>query len=176
MVSGSSRAPQSATPAIGKSVRARRGVTLAGILLGVGLGGFFDGIVLHQILQWHHMLSSTAGAPTTTVLGLERNTFWDGLFHAAAWIVTLAGLALLWRSVRRGEAPPSGRVLAGLLAIGWALFNLVEGVIDHELLGIHHVRPGAHHLAWDLGDLALSALLLAFGWWLARETLSQAVD
>jgi Predicted membrane protein (DUF2243) len=28
-----------------------------GILLGVGLGGFVDGIVLHQILQWHHMLT-----------------------------------------------------------------------------------------------------------------------
>ncbi|MGZ5240675.1 MAG: DUF2243 domain-containing protein, partial [Caldimonas sp.] len=24
----------------------------AGILFGLGLGGFFDGIVLHQILQW----------------------------------------------------------------------------------------------------------------------------
>jgi uncharacterized membrane protein len=29
-----------------------------GILLGIGLGGFVDGIVLHQILQWHHMLTS----------------------------------------------------------------------------------------------------------------------
>jgi uncharacterized membrane protein len=25
-------------------------------LLGVGLGVFLDGIVLHQVLQWHHML------------------------------------------------------------------------------------------------------------------------
>jgi uncharacterized membrane protein len=30
----------------------------AGIFFGLGLGGFFDGIVLHQLLQWHHMLSS----------------------------------------------------------------------------------------------------------------------
>ena len=29
----------------------------AGILFGLGLGGFVDGIVLHQLLQWHHMLS-----------------------------------------------------------------------------------------------------------------------
>ncbi|MCK1539441.1 DUF2243 domain-containing protein, partial [Bradyrhizobium sp. 176] len=29
----------------------------AGVLLGLGLGGFFDGIVFHQLLQWHHMLS-----------------------------------------------------------------------------------------------------------------------
>jgi len=30
----------------------------AGIFLGLGLGGFVDGILLHQILQWHHMLSN----------------------------------------------------------------------------------------------------------------------
>lgn len=36
----------------------------AGILLGLGLGGFFDGIVLHQILQWHHMLTD-AGYPAS---------------------------------------------------------------------------------------------------------------
>jgi uncharacterized membrane protein len=28
------------------------------LLFGLDLGGFFDGIVLHLILRWHHMLSS----------------------------------------------------------------------------------------------------------------------
>ena len=31
---------------------------MPGILLGVGLGGFVDGMMLHQILQWHHTLTS----------------------------------------------------------------------------------------------------------------------
>lgn len=34
-------------------------IRLPGVLLGLGLGGFVDGILLHQILQRHHMLSST---------------------------------------------------------------------------------------------------------------------
>ncbi len=34
-------------------------IRLPATILGVGLGGFVDGIVLHQVLQWHHMLSST---------------------------------------------------------------------------------------------------------------------
>ena len=34
-------------------------ITAPGLLLGVGFGGLFDGIALHQILQWHHMLTST---------------------------------------------------------------------------------------------------------------------
>jgi uncharacterized membrane protein len=54
----------------------------AGILLGLGLGGFFDGIILHQVLQWHHMLTS-AGFPPNSIDNLEFNTLWDGIFHLA---------------------------------------------------------------------------------------------
>lgn len=56
--------------------------TAAGILLGLGLGGFFDGIVLHQILQWHHMATS-AGYPADSLENLKLNTLLDGLFHAS---------------------------------------------------------------------------------------------
>jgi uncharacterized membrane protein len=107
-----------------------------GILLGAGLGGFVDGILLHQILQWHHMLSSTERWPLTTEHGLKVNTLADGLFHAAMWIVVFAGLALI-----RDRVPPR-RVLYGLILVGWGAFNTVEGIVDHELLGIDHVRSG----------------------------------
>ena len=147
---------------------ARRALTAAGILLGLGIGGFFDGIVLHQILQWHHMVSDVARYPVTTVAGLEANTLGDGLFHAATYLFTLAGLALLWRATRGGQIPVSGRAFVGLLLIGWGLFNLVEGVIDHHLLGIHHVRPGANELLWDLAFLAWGALMVAAGQVLRR--------
>lgn len=30
----------------------------ASTTLGIGIGGFIDGIILHQILQWHEMLSN----------------------------------------------------------------------------------------------------------------------
>ncbi len=53
--------------------RGRR-VTSAGILLELGLGSFFDGIVLHQMLQWHHMVSNVAEYPVTTISGPEANT------------------------------------------------------------------------------------------------------
>ena len=76
-------------------------LALPGLLLGLGLGGFVDGIVLHQLLQWHHMISSTARGSTATVAGLEANTFADGLFHAAAWLLTATGLALLWLNLPR---------------------------------------------------------------------------
>lgn len=150
---------------------------LPGIVLGVGLGGFFDGILLHQVLQWHHMLSNThadnVGIPTypvDTVAGLQMNTLWDGLFHTFTWLSVLAGLGLLYGRVThaRGRAWGS-RVLWGWILVGWGIFNLVEGTIDHHLLAIHHVRPGPSQLWWDLGFLALGALLVAGGWILARS-------
>ena len=147
----------------------RRPLVLPGLLLGIGLGGFVDGIVLHQMLQWHHMLTSHGDYPATTVAGLEVNTLWDGIFHAATWLATATGLWLLWRTARRGDVAWSGRALAGLLAAGWGLFNLVEGIVDHHILTIHHVRDDVENtLPWDLGFLAFGALLVAAGWWLYR--------
>jgi uncharacterized membrane protein len=146
-----------------------RPVVVPGILLGIGLGGFFDGIVLHQIMQWHHLLSS-AGYPPNSVENLQINTLADGLFHAATWIFTVIGVFALWRVIQRKDMLPSGRVLFGAMLVGWGGFNLVEGIIDHHLLGIHHVREGAANvLLWDIGFLVWGALMLIGGWWLIQS-------
>ncbi|HLS87387.1 MAG TPA: DUF2243 domain-containing protein [Burkholderiales bacterium] len=143
----------------------------AGILLGLGLGGFFDGIVLHQVLQWHHMVTS-AGYPPDSVRNLEINTFFDGLFHAVTYVFVVAGLVVLWRHARRGHARGSTRLLAGSLLMGFGIFNLVEGVISHHLLGLHHVNetvPPSQWIYWDIGFLVWGALMLAAGWALTRS-------
>ena len=139
---------------------------------GLGLGGFIDGIVLHQVLQWHHLLTGDAGGePMDTVAGLEANTLADGFFHLATWILVAIATALLLRAWQRGEMAPPWRAHAGLLLGGSGAFNLVEGVVDHQLLGIHHVRDdlGAP-LAWDLGFLAFGVLLIAVGAALVRSS------
>ena len=71
----------------------------AGILFGLGLGGFFDGIVLHQLLQWHHMLSSWY--PINSLENLELNTRWDGIFHSSTYVFVVVGLFLLWQAAHR---------------------------------------------------------------------------
>ena len=124
--------------------------------------------MLHQILQWHHMVSSEA--PTDTVAGLELNTLADGFFHLATWVFVAAGMALTVRAWQRGELAPPWRAHLGLLLAGWGAFNLVEGLIDHQLLGIHHVRDDlGGPLGWDLAFLALGALQRAGGLALARS-------
>ena len=143
----------------------------AGILLGLGLGGFFDGIVLHQVLQWHHMLTS-AGYPPDSVANLEVNTLWDGLFHAATYLFTLAGLAILWRRARAGHGRWPAKLLPGSMLVGFGLFNLVEGLVNHHWLGLHHVNetvPRGQWLAWDIGFLVWGAAMLVGGGRLLRR-------
>lgn len=140
-----------------------------GLLLGIGLGGFVDGIVLHQLLQWHHLLTS-AGEPMTTVAGLEANTLADGLFHVATWICVAVGSWLMFRAWQAGEIAPPWRAHVGLLLIGWGGFNLVEGLVDHQILGVHHVRDDiGGPLGWDLAFLAFGALLVLAGLALMRQ-------
>jgi uncharacterized membrane protein len=139
-------------------------------LMGIGLGGFIDGILLHQILQWHHMLTGTSDHPSSTVAGLETNTLADGFFHLATWLVVAAATFLTVRAWQRRELAPPWRVHVGMLAAGWGIFNVVEGLVDHELLGIHHVRDDlGGPIGWDLAFLAFGALLIAAGLAMAKS-------
>ncbi len=144
-----------------------RPLIAAGILLGIGLGGFVDGILLHQILQWHNMVShyypTTGFPPEVIIRNMQINMFWDGLFHAATWLSTVAGVALLWRAGARSDVPWSGKAFVGSLPLGWGLFNLIEGIIDHHILHVHHVTEDAGHLVWDLGFLGSGIVLISLG-------------
>lgn len=130
------------------------------------MGGFADGILFHQVLQIHGMLS--AMLPRTSLLNEEINMFWDGIFHAVTWLATAADIGLLWRSARRTKVTLPTSAFGGSLLIGWGLFNLVEGSVNHVLLGLHHVveRLGLSFLDWAL--LAVSLGLIALGWQLIR--------
>lgn len=144
----------------------------AALVLGIGLGGFADGIVLHQILQWHEMIS--ARVPPTTYVAKSVNMFWDGIFHAVTLAVVVAGVVMLWRLLHRTDVERSGRLLAGGLLGGWGLFNLVEGILDHHWLKLHNVREAAADKAvWNYGFLAFSVVLLGAGVALARRSKRQ---
>ena len=142
----------------------------AGILFGLGLGGFFDGIVLHQLLQWHHMLTS-AGWPADSVANLQWNTFWDGIFHMSTYVFVLLGLIVLWKRAHKTHVRWSGKLLAGSMLMGFGVFNVVEGILDHHVLGIHHVNetvPREQWIFWDLGFLLWGAVMLIAGWYLLK--------
>jgi uncharacterized membrane protein len=147
---------------------------LPGVLLGLGVGGFIDGIVLHQVLQWHHMRTGDGvlgERSAHTVAGLEANTLADGLFHLATLILTVVGVFLLTSRTRGSGGEWSRGELVGWMLAGWGAFNLIEGLVDHQILGVHHVRDdiGAP-LGWDLAFLASGVILIALGWLVAQRS------
>jgi uncharacterized membrane protein len=143
-------------------------LTTASMVLGIGLGGFFDGILLHQVLQVHEMLSNKI--PSTDYIGKSVNMFWDGIFHFFCMIVVIVGVVLLWKLLYRTDIDRSGRLLAGGLLLGWGLFNIVEGLIDHHLLKLHNViELSLDHDTGNFAFLGISLLMLVVGYILVNR-------
>jgi uncharacterized membrane protein len=140
---------------------------LPGFILGAAVAGFFDGVVLHQILQWHHMICIEAHCIDKNVAALQRQTYYDGLFHAGMLLFLLVGLVLLVREANRGHGVPPRRFWGSVL-LGGGMFNVLEGIVDHQVLQIHHVRFGPNRPAWDLGFLVLSSVIAIAGFLLTR--------
>lgn len=141
----------------------------AGTLLGIGLGGFIDGIVFHQILQLHSMLS--ARLPQDTIVNIKTSMVWDGLFHAFTWITTIAGLSLLWHTAGKKDVLWSGRLFFGATLSGWGIFNLVEGLIDHYFLQVHHVVERQGLSVYDHLFVASGIILIGTGSVLMRTAV-----
>ncbi|MGK6322175.1 DUF2243 domain-containing protein [Sphingomonas sp. DT-51] len=125
--------------------------TRAALALGFALGGFFDGILLHQILQWHHLLSRVSA-----VTSLRAQLLWDGYFHALMYAIAIAALAALWRARERLDG---GARLGGALLLGFGTWHVIDAMLSHWLLGIHRVRLDVPDpLRWDLLWLAAFGL------------------
>jgi uncharacterized membrane protein len=135
----------------------------AATLLGIGLGGFVDSIVFHQLLQLHNVLRQTL--PPSSALHADANLLWDGIFHTLTFAITAAGLGMLWHATGRREVPHATHLFVGGMVLGWGLFNSVEGV---RILGLHHVLESDTHLLWDGLYLASGLLMMALGWVLIR--------
>jgi uncharacterized membrane protein len=120
----------------------------AGYLLGFSFGGFFDGILLHQILQWHHLLSGLGRPPFSD---LRVQILADGLFHAAMYVVAAAGIWKLLQVRYLLVDRSSDRLLAAALLIGFGMWHVVDAALSHWILGIHRVRMGVPNpILWDM--------------------------
>jgi uncharacterized membrane protein len=146
-------------------------ITVAAMILGIGLGGFADGIIFHQVLQTHEMLSNKI--PPTDYTGKSVNMFWDGIFHFFCLLVVLAGIILMWRLLSRNDINRSGKLFTAGLFGGWGIFNIVEGIIDHHVLKLHNVIEYATNP--DIGNyifLGISCILLFVAWVLFWQGIS----
>ena len=139
------------------------------LLFGVGLGGLADGIVLHQVFQWHSIASTRI--PRDNLQALQTNQMLDGLFHLATTLILLLGFGLLWRGWEQ-QARSTGNLhaLVGLGAIGWGVFHVFDHLVFHELLDLHDIRQDAEHVAlYNWGFFALGIALIGVGWLMIRK-------
>ncbi|WP_026582877.1 DUF2243 domain-containing protein [Bacillus sp. J33] len=133
---------------------------IAGFILGLGLVGAIDGILFHQLLQWHHMIDSP---------DLQLEIFTDGLFTALFSAKLVWGGMKIFRDARRNELGDSWKIFLGGIFIGGGTFNLAEGIIDHHILQVHRVKPTAENpLLYDLAFLAIGLLLVIIGFMIKR--------
>jgi len=134
-------------------------------LLGFSLGGFADGIMLHQVLQWHHLLSLWARPDD-----FAFQSFWDGMFHVAHYLIAAGALAALWQRREAAAVAGAGRVLAGWAMLGFGAWHVVDVVGVHWIIAMHRTRLGVENpLAYDLGLLAIGLVALAIGWAILRR-------
>jgi uncharacterized membrane protein len=146
----------------------RTGPLICASTLGLGLGGFMDGILLHQVLQWHQMISNRI--PPDTLINAKINMFWDGMFHLGTWTLTFIGLILLWRLLGRKDVAFSTGIFVGGLIFGWGVFNVMDSVFNHYLFALHNVRgnvPNPEH--WNLGFLLFGSAQTALGWGIVQR-------
>ncbi|MBD1918274.1 MULTISPECIES: DUF2243 domain-containing protein [Cyanophyceae] len=145
-----------------------RSFKVAGFLIGFGLGGFIDAIVLHMLLQWHHLVSGRV--PMNTLVGLQRNVMWDGVLSAGMWLVVVVGLGVLWRGVQQTPIVPlTTSAFVGWILMGWGGFQLFDSVFFHALLGLHHIRPGPNYLFYDAAFFLIGLVLLGLGFLMTRN-------
>lgn len=141
----------------------RRALVAAGVF-GFGFSGLVDVLVLHHVLQWHHLLSGIY--PTDTMAGLRTNLLADGLFSLAMLTVACVGGGLVWQSERRADAPLAMRPLLGAAVIGLGVFDLYDAIVDHVLLGLHQPlsQGGAYNPHW----IVVSLLIILAGIYVYR--------
>lgn len=140
---------------IAVSATAKRRFSWAGFWLGFALAGFFDGILLHQILQWHHVLSDVDAAAYQDI---RVQILADGLFHALMYVVAAIGLWLLW------GRPVMDRIFWGDFLIGFGGWHILDAVLMHWVLNLHNIRVGVeNYLVWDFVFFGLGLVLVALG-------------
>ncbi|PZM63861.1 DUF2243 domain-containing protein [Paenibacillus dendritiformis] len=123
----------------------------SGILFGLGLVGFLDDTVFHQLLHWHHFYDKS-----TTGIGL----FSDGLFHSFSWFATI-GSSFMLVALHRQRAWQAGLWWGGVL-LGGGAFQLYDGIIQHKLMRLHQIRYVDNVYIYDwIWNIIAAAMIIA---------------
>lgn len=134
-----------------------------GIVVGIACGALFETSVLIQALGWHQVVSGWY--PMASGENLNINRISNGVAQLVAYVLLAVGLFMLLRSSHRYDRW-SAACLSGAISIGWGGFNLIESILAHEVLGMHHVNElvsADERFIWDMIMLGSGAAALGTG-------------
>ncbi|OAS14870.1 DUF2243 domain-containing protein [Paenibacillus oryzisoli] len=127
----------------------------SGLLFGLGLVGFIDETVFHQLLHWHHFYDKS-----TTQIGLVS----DGFFHAFSWFATIGSL-FMFADLRRQKSLHLTRWIGGVF-LGSGSFQLYDGTIQHKIMRLHQIRYTNnvifYDMIWNIGACILLLIGILF--------------
>ncbi|MET1013832.1 MAG: DUF2243 domain-containing protein [Paenisporosarcina sp.] len=135
-----------------------------GFLFGLGVVGFIDEVVFHQLLHWHHFYDKS-----TTDIGLVS----DGLFHAFSWFSTI-GSSFMLADLHRRQAFWMKRWIGGAL-LGGGLFQLYDGTIQHKLMQIHQIRYNVDITPYDVVWNVIAFAMIVAAYFLLKENNKRTV-
>src|SRR5436305_559397 len=142
------------------------------LLVGLSFGGLFDGILLHQVLQWHHLLSLVGGE---SVRDMRVQIMADGLFHVLMYVVAAIGLWLIWSAAGSSAFGRSDRRLLASALLGFGAWQFADVIVFHWIARIHRIRVDVPNpLAWDIGWMIVFGVpTVALGLWLLARPRPQ---
>lgn len=146
-------------PSVKRTSYRRLSYNAGALLIGISFGGFLDGILFHQILQWHSLLSSVdrPGFGDTRFRMMV-----DGIFHAGMYLVAVSGVYLFWKGLKshpEATIPPPG----AMMLTGFGVWHVLDAIINHWLLGLHHIKEDQYWLLWDVIFFIAGVICVAIG-------------
>lgn len=158
--------------------RPEAGIWWPGVLIGFGIGGLVNGIVVRDLLQWHQTMS---GTEAMSGAGLEMNLRANGIVAAGCLLIALVGVLWLWNaaSMRRHDHwRGSGRHMIGWFLIGWAVFTIASTVVATMILGWHDVNEtvaAGDRMMWNWGAVGVGVVVGLIGLALAMSRRDRIV-
>lgn len=157
--------PAAVTATKRRSDRVDRRTVISGFLFGCGVAAsMIDLFIFHLGLQWHHFYDLST--PEVALLA-------DGIFHAFGWFITIGSLFLL-ADVRRRTDVVAWTRWTGAVLTGVGFFQLLDGTVNHKVLGIHQIRYGVDLLLYDAVWIGSAIVLLLTGLLVLRRTRPRA--
>jgi uncharacterized membrane protein len=117
--------------------------------------------------------------PLNSIENYELNTLWGRYLSQSYIPIHCSGVVHSLAQCSRASFNLDEQSAHRFDAVGFGSFNVVEGIVNHHALGIHHVNETIdpfYRRFFDVAFVVWGALMLVFGYILLRQKPSTRLD